>query len=249
LRKTAIEKLDQLTQSVFLHIFFSEKSERQGLPVVQIEDIALKEKGSMRTGPFGSDLLHSEFVDNGIAVLGIDNAVNNKFEWGERRYISKEKYKKLKRYTIYPGDVIVTIMGTTGRSAVIPQNIPLAINTKHLAAITLDKGIVNPYFISYSIHSDPFILNQIKLRDRGAIMSGLNLTIIKNLKIKLPPLNMQNKFASILQKIEKQQEAMKVSSKKMDENFNSILQRAFKGELAFNDDYFKRLGQNTGDYS
>ncbi|MCP5053332.1 MAG: restriction endonuclease subunit S, partial [bacterium] len=138
-------------------------------------------------------------------------------------------------------DVIITIMGTTGRTAVIPKNIPLAINTKHLAAITLDTQISNPYFISYSIHSDPFILNQIKIRNRVAIMSGLNLTIIKELKIYLPPLNQQVRFASMLEKIENQKKKMQYSLDKLNNVFHSLLQRAFKGELEFNDAYFAKL--------
>lgn len=169
---------------------------------VKLKELAKKEKGSMRTGPFGSDLRHSEFVDKGIAVIGIDNAVQNKFAWGERRFITQEKYEKLKRYTLFPKDVIITITGTTGRSAVIPEDFPLAINTKHLVAITLDLSLANPYFISYSLHSNPLIVDQINRKGRGAIMAGLNLGIIKDLKIKLPPINLQNKFTETLHKTE-----------------------------------------------
>lgn len=230
-RKQAIKLLDEYLKSVFIELIRQSPGDNDQWKICRLEDLAKKEKGSMRTGPFGSDLKHSEFVDKGIAVIGIDNAVQNKFAWAQRRYITPEKYKKLKRYTLYPNDIIVTIMGTTGRSAVIPNDIPLAINTKHLVAITLDKTLANSYFISYSIHSDPSVIDQLNRSGRGAIMTGLNLGLVKALQFKLPPIALQNEFAEIHFRQEKLKQKMLNQSQELDIQFQAIMQRAFEGKL------------------
>ncbi|MBU5349151.1 restriction endonuclease subunit S [Paenibacillus lautus] len=234
-RKTAIAKLDALLKSYFIfnvgpkHIDYDKWNE------LCIEELAAQYKGSMRTGPFGSDLRHSEFVEDGIAVLGIDNAVKNHFAWGERRFITEEKYEKLKRYTVKPGDVIITIMGTTGRSAVVPEDISIAITTKHLATITVNRDMTFPEFLSFSIHSHPDILHQIKLANKGAIMDGLNLGIIKGLKLKVPPIDKQEKFIKYYHEIQLQRCLMESQLIKLEENFRSLLHQAFTGRLQFRD--------------
>lgn len=231
-RKQHLQQLDDLLRSVFLEMFSPHSPGYEVWPLVEIKDLAAKHKGAMRTGPFGSNLLHSEFTTEGdVAVLGIDNAVQNRFAWGERRFISNEKYTELQSYRIYPGDVIVTIMGTIGRSAVIPDDIPVAINTKHLVAITLNKEIANPLFISYSIHSSPFILNQFRSKNRGAIMSGLNLGLIKETKLKRPPIELQNQFAAIHTKIDEVKFRYQQSLTDLETLYGALSQKAFKGEL------------------
>lgn len=230
-RQNSIALLDPFLKNIFLEmtIFNKDNKNWEKQTIVQL---LLNQKNSIRTGPFGSDLLHSEFTEDGdVAVLGIDNAVQNKFVWNKKRYISFEKYQKLERYKINPNDVIITIMGTIGRTAVIPENIPIAINTKHLAAISLNQELANSEFIAYSLREDPLILSQLKKKAKGAIMDGLNLTIIKNLKILLPPIKLQEKFSMILKKIENTKIIYENSLNELNELFESVSQKAFIGKL------------------
>jgi type I restriction enzyme S subunit len=230
--KRTLALYDQLAKSLFLEMFGDANPETSTWPLVELKDLVSPERNSMRSGPFGSDLLHSEFVDEGVAVLGIDNAVLNRFSWKGRRFITPDKFEKLKRYTIRPGDVLVTIMATIGRSAVVPNDIGPAINSKHLAAITLDHSKALPSFISFSIHSDDRIINQLFARSRGAIMNGLNLSLMKELKFRLPPIDVQLKFQEALELLESQKDQSEVSLRQTEGLFGSLLQRAFSGELA-----------------
>ena len=95
-RREALAQLDTLLQSTFLDMFGDPL--KSGWTMVTVEAVASNQSGAIRTGPFGSQLLHSEFVDEGIRVLGIDNAVANEFREGEPRFITAQKYEQLRRY-------------------------------------------------------------------------------------------------------------------------------------------------------
>ena len=224
-RQQPIDKLNELLQACFLKIFENEKCSMS-----QIKDL-LENGKSIRTGPFGSQLLHSEFVDEGIAVLGIDNAVKNTFKWAKPRFITPEKYEQLKRYTVKPKDVIITIMGTCGKCAVVPDKIPLSINTKHLCCITLDFDKCNPEFLHSYFLLHPTSINFLKSRAKGAIMAGLNMSIIKDLPVELPSIEIQNEFAELKTKIGLQKSKLINQLQEQDNLFQSLQQRAFNGEL------------------
>lgn len=228
-RAEAIKLTEELLKSAFLEMFGPAAPGYQSWPEVTFEELARDRKGALRTGPFGIDLRHSEFVDAGVAVLGIDNAVRNRFAWGERRYITADKYEKLKRYTVHPGDVIVTIMGTTGRSAVVPSDIPTAITTKHLATLSLDRAKAEPEFVAQAFHHHPSILKQIEGAHRGAIMNGLNLGLIKSLVVRLPPLEAQRRYASLTQRMRRFETT--ISGHEVDALSKSLTLRVFSGRL------------------
>ena len=229
-RREALAQLDSLTQSIFIEMFGGQQS--QDWPVETIADVAALHDGSIRTGPFGSQLLHSEFVADGVAVLGIDNAVANEFRWGERRFISETKYRELRRYTVKPGDVLITIMGTCGRCAVVPDDIPLAINTKHLCCITLNPLKCLPEFLHAFFLRHPMARGYLEQTSKGAIMSGLNMGLIKAMPISVPPLALQQTFATRIQAVEALKATHRAALAELDALFASLQHRAFAGQLS-----------------
>ena len=230
-RQQLLETNNHFVRSAYLHTVGFLNPHHGDWGPLMIEALADGRKGAIRSGPFGSALRHGEFVDEGVAVLGIDNAVQNKFAWAERRFITPSKYEELRRYKVFPGDVIITIMGTTGRSAVVPDDIVEAITTKHLATITCNKELIHPEVLSFAIHSDPLIIRQIKSFNKGAIMDGLNLGIIRKLEINLPPMEEQLRFVRMLRKARAIEAHSQTPEGSGEDLFQSLSQRAFRGEL------------------
>jgi type I restriction enzyme S subunit len=235
--KANAEKNLQNARALFNSGFsaLSSPSEQRSWVKTTVADIAAPKKWAIRTGPFGSQLLHSEFVDEGIAVLGIDNAVANEFRWGKSRFITTEKYQQLQRYRVYPGDVLITNMGTCGRCAIVPDDIPTAINTKHLCCTTLDRSKCLPgYLHAYYLHhpvAQTFLAN----RAKGSIMAGLNMGLIKELPVLLPPLKRQKElveaFSSLREETQRLASLYERKLAALDALKKSLLHQAFIGEL------------------
>jgi type I restriction enzyme S subunit len=228
-RRTSLVQLDTLIQSIFLDMFGDPVS--HGWRMTTVAEVAASTVGAIRTGPFGSQLLHSEFTNDGVAVLGIDNAVDNEFRWSRRRFISDRKYHELTRYTVHPGDVLITIMGTCGRCAIVPDDIPVAINTKHLCCITLDKSKCLPVFLHAYFLRHPTANAYLSQKAKGAIMEGLNMGIVQEMPIPLAPISLQKTFAARVAAVERFKASLRSSELELDALFASLQHRAFRCEL------------------
>lgn len=220
-RRQALAHLDALTQAIFHDMFSNEPS------AATVEDVATQ----IRTGPFGSQLLHGEFVDEGIAVLGLDNVVGNEFRWAERRYITTAKYEQLKRYTVRPGDVLISIMGTTGRCVVVPDGIPTAINTKHICAVSVDGARLDPAFLRAAFLWHTEAREHLRRQTKGSIMAGLNMGIIKAMPVPQPPIDRQREFAERARRVAAARTSAIATLAAEDELFASLQARAFDGRL------------------
>ena len=154
--------------------------------IMGVEDFLLKKKAAMKMGPFGSSLKKEYFVENGekYKVYGQENVFKNNMLEGDR-YINKERFEKLKSCEVFPGDFLITVMGTIGKTMVVPQNYEKGIMDSHLIRLQIDEQIVSPHIIGLQFSLN-HILNQIRRLAVGGIMDGLSSGTIKKLKFIIP---------------------------------------------------------------
>lgn len=194
---------------------------------VQIGELASNEKGSFKIGPFGSSLKKDELVNRGIPIAGIENVLPNNFVSNFRKFITPEKFKQLADYEIKPGDIVVTTMGTIGRAAVVPENISTTIIDSHLFRMRVDQNRVYPPYLAYAINGFDGLKLQLEQMSRGAIMAGLNTTILKECYIPLPPLEEQKRISAIAQKCDRLRRTRRFTQQLSDTYLQSVFLEMF----------------------
>lgn len=165
--------------------------------VKPIKHLLKRGKEGIRIGPFGSSL-KAEFITlDGFKVYGQENIIHDNFELGWR-YVNDQKFNELSDYEVLSDDVLITMMGTTGKCKVVPPVIKKGIIDSHLIRMRVDEALFLPKLLADLINSSYYLFNQIKLMGKGSIMEGLNSTIVKNLVVFIPPIKEQVSIADFL---------------------------------------------------
>ena len=205
-----------------LKSYYSQLVDNNVWDKVRISDIATE----IKSGPFGTQLHVSQFRDKGeIYVYGIDDLTK---KVPKTRYLSIAELDKYERYLVHGDDVLISIMGTVGRTKVVPKDIGLAINTKHLVDITLNQDLCKPYFLAYTLENDRKVRRQIESSKHGAVMSAINMSDVKNLKITLPSIKVQMYFEEVYHQVKDIQKCMEEEIQLLKELRKSLLAKYFR---------------------
>jgi type I restriction enzyme S subunit len=158
--------------------------------IKQVRHLVNDGNDGMKIGPFGSQLTSEALDEAGeFKVYGQENVIATDFQRGSR-FISKAKFSELSVYEIRPGDILVTMMGTSGRCAKVPEELTPGIMDSHLLRLRV-RAIVLPEFLRLLIDEAAYVEAQINLLGKGSIMQGLNSGIVKELMIALPSIQEQ----------------------------------------------------------
>jgi len=156
-----------------------------------LDELLAKTACPMRSGPFGSALLKDELVENGVPLLGIDNVFAERFVAEYRRFVTRHKFVELSRYSVFPGDVIITIMGTVGRCCVAPDELGDALSSKHLWTMTFDQRRVLPDLVCWQLNHAYWVKSWFERQAQGAVMDAIQSSTLRTLRLPVPPMDEQ----------------------------------------------------------
>ena len=185
-------------------------------------------------GPFGGSLKKNVFKESGYVVYEQKHAIHDHFNQ-LRYFIDEEKFNEMKRFEVFPGDIIMSCSGVTlGRVAVVPDGIPKGIINQALLKLTPKKN-VNVHFIKHWLRSSIFQKIIFDYSGGAAIPNVPSAKILKDIKIPCPSLKEQERIVMEIEIVLNESKRLEgIYQRKIDdleELKKSILQRAFAGEL------------------
>ena len=195
--KAHISDFDELAKSLFLDTL--------GDPVINEKKWQIKSLSSlcnkMSTGPFGSMLHKSDYVVEGIPSVNPQNIKGSKVVIDGIAKVSYQKAEELSKYYLKENDIILARRGDLSKCAIItPKEQGWLCGT---GSFFLHIEEVLPIVFYYQFTSKS-IQKQLLEKSIGATMPNLNQGILSKLMIPVPPIDIQQKFASQIEAIEKQ---------------------------------------------
>ena len=201
--------------------------------IVKLEDIVKKEKYSLKAGPFGSALKKEFYVPYGYKIYGQEQVLNSDENYGDY-FINEAKYKELESCKIAPNDILISLVGTVGKTLILSDNCKPGIINPRLIKLSLDLTLMLPQFFTYYFGSD-YCKSRYMTVQHGTTMNVLNMGILKQLDYPCCSLPEQQEIVRILDSIlEKESRAKESAQTVLDQIAllkKSILAHAFRGEL------------------
>jgi type I restriction enzyme M protein len=169
-------------------------------PMVAIEDLVSDERYGMKAGPFGSSLKKEFYVPSGYKIYGQEQVIRGDANYGDY-YINEEKYRELESCKVQAGDVLISLVGTYGKTLIVPEEHEPGIINPRLLKLTLNLEKITPTFFVTAFAQES-VMSQVHGMSYGGTMDILSLKVLKNLRIPLPPLTTQQ---AIVAEIEAEQ--------------------------------------------
>ena len=226
-RHEALAELDTLLQSTFLDMFGDPVTNPMGWPPTSLSAISEE----LRDGPFGSNLKTSHYVESGVRVIRLQNIGVGEMRNDDLAFISEEHFASLPRNHCRPGDVIIGTMGDPNlRACIVPLALAHAINKADCILMRVDMTKVDAIYVCWLLNN-PCMVSMARRLVRGQTRGRISLGRLKELQVHLPPIELQLRFAAIVESVEQQKAIQRAHLAELDTLFASLQSRAFRGDL------------------
>ena len=214
-RKEQIEQLDELVKSRFIEMF--------GNPVINSKNWRIqKMKNVAPTVAYKGD-----FNENKVWLLNLDMVESNTGNILGYNYVTMDEVGS-STCTFDTTNVLYSKLRPYLNKVVIPNEKGYA--TSEMVPLKPAEGVLNRYYLTYMLRNKSFV-DYISEKVSGAKMPRVTMNDFRDFNVPIPPIELQNQFADFVNQVDKLKFEMEKSLKELEDNFNSLMQKAFKGEL------------------
>lgn len=216
-RKKSIELLDELVKSKFIEMFGDLKYNSKKWSILNFNDFAIIDTNMTKDFETYKEYPH-------IGIDSIEKNTGNILEYS----LVKDCNLKSGKYIFDERHIIYSKIRPNLNKVALP-------NFKGLCSadsypILCNKGIIERSYLGYVLRSE-FFLNYILNFSGRTNIPKVNKEQLKGFNMPVPPIELQNQFADFVKQVDKLKFEMEHSLKELEDNFNSLMQKAFKGEL------------------
>ncbi len=223
-KKLANEKLDEFLKSTFIDMFGDPVTNPKDFPTQKLNDIATLKNG-----------INFLKGDSGFKVkcLGVSNFKDNNFIVDSTNFnVVEVSNKPSEDYYLKKNDIV--FVRSNGSKELVGRTVLIKTEEKIVFSGFCIRcrltSNMNPIYLLMLLKTES-MKNAFSHDGHGCNIKSLNQQMLGNLDIIISPLELQNQFAQIVQKVEAQKEKNQKVIEQMDNLFNSLMQQAFKGEL------------------
>ena len=214
-RKSQLNSLNELSKSLFTTMFGDIEKKSEYHKLSNICDV--------RDGTHDSP----EYIttDKRFPLITSKNLKGDKIDFSEVNFISEADFNKINvRSKVDIGDILMPMIGTIGNPIIVKINKKFSI--KNLALIKFKNSQIINTFLKFLLLSDYFNLI-ISQKNKGGTQKFLSLSDIRNFLIPIPPIELQNKFAERIEKIEKLKFEIEKSIETAQNLYDSLISKYF----------------------
>ena len=227
-RKEELQLLDQLVKSRFIELFGDPIANPLGWPVKRLDDISvLITNGNTPKG--GSD----NYVSEGIVFLRSQNVWRNKIDLDDVAYIDAATHADMAKSSLHDKDILITKTGrintensSLGRAALFRGADNSANINGHVYLVRLDRTTVPEYVVAI-LTGEPYRRYIRKVCIGGIDKRQINLDQVEDFPIILPPIELQEQFATFVEQTDKSKLAVQKGLQELEILKKSLMQQYF----------------------
>lgn len=194
---------------------------------VLIRDLVQHQEVEIKTGPFGTQLKASEYVNEGTPVLNVRNLGFSTVNTEKLEMVGVETLDRLSAHKLHTGDIVFGRKGAVERHAYISENENGWMQGSDCIRLRVKTDRINARYLSYYFLTAQHRAFMISMCSHGTTMASLNQKIIELISVPLPERKVQDQIVAVLSALDEKAKTNREINDNLQQQARSFFRKAF----------------------